>query len=278
MHPFCAIFNGSCEIFFMGLIMPEIPETDPVPTGTPTGNPPTGTPSPTPTSTKPDQPGPEEPSLLQKGAKALAKGAKKNVSDAVDKVDEEITEEDKKKKKPEDEQDKGFAASILSMIKGMAQSAMEFREELIKVAKPAAQELAGKAKDKLGDIKDNKDVKEGLDGLKQVATDVLSMAKGMMSSGPKPKSKGKDNEEEEGIEMTDMGADKDEEASEEDDVQLSSPPSSPSLKEIASQVFNSLYKIAQGFGNALSSSSDATDKATKTAEVSNDDDKPKMNM
>ena len=125
MHPFCAIFNGSCEIFFMGLIMPEIPETDPVPTGTPTGNPPTGTPSPTPTSTKPDQPGPEEPSLLQKGAKALAKGAKKNVSDAVDKVDEEITEEDKKKKKPEDEQDKGFAASILSMIKGMAQSAME---------------------------------------------------------------------------------------------------------------------------------------------------------
>ena len=136
----------------MGLIMPEIPETDPVPTGTP---------SPTPTSTKPDQPDQpdtEGPSLLQRGAKALGQGIKKNVLDAVEKVDEEITDEDKKKKKPEDEQDKGFAASILSMIKGMAQSAMELREELIKVAKPAAQELAGKAKDKLGDIKDNKDV------------------------------------------------------------------------------------------------------------------------
>ena len=94
MHPFCAIFNGSCEIFFMGLIMPEIPETDPVSTSTPTGNPPTGTSSPPPKSTKPDEPALEEPSLLQKGAQALAKGAKKNISDAVDDVDKEITEED----------------------------------------------------------------------------------------------------------------------------------------------------------------------------------------
>lgn len=223
----------------------ESPGTTPPTSTPPTSTPPTSTPP----TLKPDA-GPGIMDKMKAGAGKVADKIGKNIGS----IDEEMKDKlsDDKKEKKGEEKDEDFVKSIMAMLRGLTAEVNLFRDDLI-----------DKGKEKLNDLKENKDVQkgmaglkeagsEGLSGLKEVASNVVSMVKGMMpGSGPKAK---KGEEEEEGVELTDVNPKKEEEEAEEE-VEMSPPESSPSLKDIAMKVVSSLSSLAKGVKAAFSESS-----------------------
>ncbi|RUR13828.1 hypothetical protein [Legionella sp. km772] len=183
---------------------------------------------------------------VKAGAGALKDKLGSNIDD-IDKQMQEKLSDDKGEKKKE-EKDEDFVKSIMSMLRGLTEEVNLFRDD-----------LKNFAKDKAKDLGENENFQKGLSGLKDVASDVASMAKGMLSKGPSPKAK---DESEEGMEMQEVGAKKEKGA----DMEMSKPATSPSLKEVASRVMSAFSDLKKGLTEVMGSSSPSA-TAEKTEEL-----------